>query len=501
MKKRHRSGLGGLPELRYVRPGFLLTFSAAGLLAVALVAFAVSRILGAEIRDAQVTSATRSAELLVASSLGSRLPAGSGHLSAAQLRGLDRAMLAARDTVGIDGVGIWNSRSRVLYSTDHRLIGATVTRPLEVLAAFSGTTSTKVRDRAPWPTRFVVGEQTDVAVPIYARGVAKPIAAADVIIPEAHVEQQVSTQTQRIDFVLFGASLLFYAALWPFLLRASRAARGQSNPRKKALLRELGNAIEHDELQLRYQPTVNLREGRVTGVEALLRWRHPKRGLLAPSEFLPTDIDSALNGELAVHVIAMALRDCEAWRERGIDAGVNVNLSVPNVLDDGLCEEIGKMLASTGVPPGALGLEVTEAALVADPVKAAAMLWSLERLGVRICINNFGTGYSSLAVLRDLPVAELKVDRKFVAGLHLQPRDKMIVRLIIGLAHELDVRVIAEGVENLDTLNDLAAIECDEAQGYYFSAPLSLAELVAWFETPVAAGCTSVAELAAAQLG
>jgi EAL domain-containing protein (putative c-di-GMP-specific phosphodiesterase class I) len=488
MNKRRRSGFEVIPELQHVRPGLLLTTSVASLLAVALVVFAVSRILGGDIRNAQLANSTRSAELLVLSSLSAQLPARNGHLSASQLRALDQAMLTARHTVDVDGVSIWNARSRIIYSTDHRLIGTTVPAPLEVLAALTGTTSEKARGGVPWSRDAFVGQQTDVAVPIYAAGTAKPVAAADVTIPEAPVAQEVSSQTERVDLVLAGAALLFYAAMLPGLLRASKAARSLSTPRKKALLRELGNAIKRDELLLQYQPTVNLVQGRVTGVEALLRWRHPKRGLLAPSEFLPTVVDGALNRELAVHVVAMAVRDCEAWRERGMDAGVNVNLSVTNVMDEALCEKIGQMLAKAGIPPRALGLELTEAALVADPQRAAEMLRALDRLGVRICINNFGTGYSSLASLRDLPVAELKVDRKFIAGLHLNARDKTIVRLIVRLAHDLNVRVIAEGVEDLDTLNELAEIGCDEAQGYFFSPALSLAELLAWFEAPVAAG-------------
>ncbi len=494
MQEPHRPGFADLPELRYVRPGFLLTFSAAGLLAIALVAFTVSQLVGNELRSAQLTSATRSAELLVVSTLAPQLSGATRPLSARQLNALDRAMLSARQTVSIEGGGIWDATSRIRYSTDHRLIGTTVSRPPEVLAAFSGKTATVARSRVPWSTAAYVGAQTDVAVPLYGQSKTKPIAAAELIVPEGPIARQVSSQTGRIDFVLFGAALLFYAAFWPFLLRASKAVRRESNPRKKALLREIGNAITNDQLLLHYQPTVNLSQGRVTGVEALLRWRHPKRGLLAPSEFLPTVVDGKLNSELALHVIGLALRDCEAWRERGIDAGVNVNLSVPNVLDDALCQQIGKMLASAGIPPGALGLEVTEAAIVADPEKAAGMLRSLDRLGVRICIDDFGTGYSSLASLRDLPVTELKVDKWFVGGLHLAPRDKMIVRLIVQLAHGLDVRVIAEGVEDLDTLNDLAEIECDEAQGYYFSVPLPLAELVAWFEEPVAAGYAHISQ-------
>ena len=310
--------------------------------------------------------------------------------------------------------------------------------------------------------------------------------------------EAIATQTHRINYILFGAALLFYTALWPLLLRASRAVRVQTDPRKLALIRELSRGIERDELLLYYQPEIDLIEGRVVAVEALLRWQHPKRGLLAPSAFLPTVTDAELNAQLAVHVVAMALRDCQQWRDRGIDAAVNVNLSIANVLDDGLPDQIGKMLAAGGIPPGVLGLEVTETAIVADEQRATAMLKALDGMGVRIAIDDFGTGYSSLACLRDLPITELKIDRDFVVGLRTRPRDRAIVRLITHLAHGLDVKVIAEGVEDEQTVNELAALEVDMAQGYYFSRPLPLAELVAWFETPmISARVAPTPELAA----
>ncbi len=493
-----RTRRAALYELRDLRPGFLVIFSVAGLVGVALVAFVVSQILAGELRSAQLTSSTRSAELLVQSSLGPRLAGHGGHLTEEQLDALDQSALAARSSAGLASVSIWGRHSRILYSTNHHLIGAPVALTPEATVAFSGKTSATVRSRGPSRISSFAGKQTDVAVPIYAPRVTQPVAVAEVVSSYAPVAQQVSDETQRIDLILFGGALLFYASLWPRLLRASRATRSQSDPRKKALLRDLENAIKRDELLLHYQPTIDLDEGRVTGVEALLRWRNPKRGLLAPSEFLPAIVDDTMNRELALHVIGMALRDCEAWRARGIDAGVNVNLSVPNVLDEELCEQIGGMLGSAGIPPGALGLEVTETALVADPDTAATMLRALDRLGVRVCIDDFGTGYSSLAALRDLPVSELKVDRQFIAGLHTKPRDRMIVSLIIKLAHELDVSVIAEGVEDGDTLDDLAELACDQAQGHFFSPPLPLAELVEWFEAPVAAGRDLLREPAAA---
>jgi EAL domain-containing protein (putative c-di-GMP-specific phosphodiesterase class I) len=315
-----------------------------------------------------------------------------------------------------------------------------------------------------------------------------PIAAAQVVLPYAQVGQDISTNTQRIDYILIGAALLLYAALWPMLLRASRAVRAQTDPRRAALLRELADGMKNDQLLLHYQPTIELTEGRVVAVEALLRWEHPKRGLLAPTEFLPTVTDHALNSQLALYVVDRALRDCREWRDRGIDAGVNVNLSVANVLDDALPDEIGKMLATCGIPPGALGLEVTETAIVADELKATSMLKALDGMGVRIAIDDFGSGHSSLACLRDLPVSELKIDRAFVVGVRVRPRDKAIVRLITMLAHGLEVQVIAEGVEDEETVNELAGLGVDMAQGYYFSRPMPLADLVAWFEAPLVAG-------------
>jgi EAL domain-containing protein (putative c-di-GMP-specific phosphodiesterase class I) len=473
---------------RRLRPGFLLTFSVGGLLAVGLLAFAVSRIIGGDIRAEQLTSATRAAELLAASSFGPQLTSRRGPLDGKQLHALDQAMLAARRTAGLDGVSVWDARSHVVYATDHRLIGVTLLPSVEARAALAGQTTTAVHGGAASPVGHFTGQQINVAVPIYAPRGSKPMAVAVVLLPYGPVAQQISARTQRIDFILIGAAVLFYALLWPRLLGASRALRAETDPRQQALMRELESGMKRDELLLYYQPMIDLSDGRVATVEALLRWRHPKRGLLAPSEFLATAAQGPLIGRLALHVVEIALRDCKAWRDRGIDAAVNVNLSVPNALDHALPEQIGKLLATGGIPASALGLEVTESAIAADPEAATAMLSALDRMGVRIAVDDFGTGYSSLAGLRDLPVSELKIDREFIAGLLEHPRDAAIVRSTIGLAHELNVKVIAEGVEDEQTLEEVAALGCDMAQGYYFSRPLPLGALMAWFEAPVVAG-------------
>jgi EAL domain-containing protein (putative c-di-GMP-specific phosphodiesterase class I) len=489
--KHHRTGLADFSGLRSrVRPGFLLVFSVAGLAGVVALALVVSSIIGASVRSAQLTSATSQVELLAAAAIGPRLTS-TENISLPELHALDSVTLAARRTGGISAVTIWGSRGRILYATDHRLIGSKPLGSTGVQEAFAGQTITAAGAGA------VAVRQIDVAVPIYSRKAQKPVAVAEVRLPYAPVAQAISAQTSRINYILIGAALLFYAALWPLLLRASRAVRAQTDQRRLALIRELDRGMKRDELLLHYQPTVDLVEGRVVAVEALLRWQHPKRGLLSPSEFLPTVTDEDLNTKLALHVVAMALHDCQEWRDRGIDARVNVNLSVSNVLDAGLPDQIGTMLAAGGIPPSVLGLEVTEAAIVADEERATTMLKALDGMGVRIAIDDFGTGYSSLTCLRDLPVTELKIDRDFIVGLRARPRDKAIVALITRLAHGLDVKVIAEGVEDEETVNELAALDVDMAQGYYFSKPLPLAELVAWFETPVIAGRVTLEPAAA----
>ncbi len=468
-----------------LHPGFLLSFSVGALVAIGLVVFGVSKVVGNDIRTQQVGSATQAAELLAASSFGPRL---SGKLVGARLQALDVAALAARRTAGLEGVAVWNTRSRVLYATDHRLIGSILLPSPSLRQALGGQTVTLVRSAAQSPLGHFSGQQIEVAVPIYLGKRTTPVAAVDVLLPYAPVAQQISDRTRRIDLILIGAGLLFYALLWPRLLQASRAERLQKDPARQALLHELEVGMKRDELHLHYQPMIDLSDGHVVGVEALLRWRHPKRGLLAPSEFLPTVAEGKLIGELAVRVVEIALRDCGAWRDRGIDAGVNVNLSTANALDEGLPEQIGKLLATRGIPAGALGLEVTESAIASDPEKATAMLTALDRMGVRIAIDDFGTGYSSLSGLRDLPVSELKVDREFVSGLIGHPRDAAIVRSTIRLAHELGVKVVAEGVEDEQTVQELAALGCDMGQGYYFSRPMPVDALVTWFEAPVVAG-------------
>jgi diguanylate cyclase (GGDEF)-like protein/PAS domain S-box-containing protein len=256
--------------------------------------------------------------------------------------------------------------------------------------------------------------------------------------------------------------------------------RDRHRPDLLGLLGELRQAIESEELVLHYQPKVNCATGAFVGVEALVRWPHPQRGMIPPDQFIPQAERSGLIHPLTRSVIRSALRQTLHWRQRGLVVPVAVNLSMRSLHDPELPGTLRSELAACNLPGSAIELEITESSLMADPARALAMLMELNEMGVRIAIDDFGTGYSSLAYLKDLPVHELKIDRCFVRELARSPRDLAIVQSTIDLAHHLGLRVVAEGVEDAPTAALLAELGCDLAQGYHFSRPLPAAEVSAW---------------------
>jgi diguanylate cyclase (GGDEF)-like protein len=247
-----------------------------------------------------------------------------------------------------------------------------------------------------------------------------------------------------------------------------------------ALFGELRQAIDDRQLVLHYQPQRDLRSGRVTMVEALVRWDHPQRGLLSPGEFIPLAEQTDLMRPLTLYVLNRALEQVGAWERSGISLGVAVNIAVANLLDAEFPAAVAAAVDRSGVPADRLQLEITENVVMADPVRAAQVLADLGRIGVRLSLDDFGTGYSSLAYLKQLPVEELKIDRSFVMGMAADGLDAAIVRSTIDLARNLGLQVVAEGVEDAATLADLEALGCDLAQGFYLSRPVPPAELEAW---------------------
>ncbi|HEY2779029.1 MAG TPA: EAL domain-containing protein [Gaiellaceae bacterium] len=251
-------------------------------------------------------------------------------------------------------------------------------------------------------------------------------------------------------------------------------------PTRLVLVGDLRRALESEELVVYYQPQVELVSGRVASVEALVRWEHPTHGLLHPEMFLPTAERGGLAGLLTRYVLEHVLRHQRQWRADGRELPAAVNVSMLNLLDHDFPGEVMALLAQANVPPELLTLEITEHTAVLDSALVEAALTWLGAHGVRVAIDDFGTGYSSLARLRRLPLHAIKVDRSFVQAMTSNPDDGAIVRSTIDLAHNLGLEVIAEGVATVDVYDELRALECDLAQGFFVSGPMSEARLAVW---------------------
>ena len=252
------------------------------------------------------------------------------------------------------------------------------------------------------------------------------------------------------------------------------------SPDRLALVGELRRAIDERELVVYYQPRIELSSGSARSVEALIRWNHPERGLLGPGEFLPLAQHTGIVRLVTRYVLETALRQCRVWRDIGLDISVSVNLFNRDLLDGGLADEVGRLLAQSGVEPSRLELEITEDTIMIDPARTSVILEQLGARGVALAIDDFGTGYSSLNHLKRLPVDVLKIDRSFVSRVEVDDDDAIIVRSTIELGHNLGLLVVAEGVETEETLARLGELGCDHAQGFYMSPPVPADELTAW---------------------
>jgi diguanylate cyclase (GGDEF)-like protein/PAS domain S-box-containing protein len=251
-----------------------------------------------------------------------------------------------------------------------------------------------------------------------------------------------------------------------------------------ALFADLRTAIEQDELLLEFQPELNLRTGRVTTLEALVRWRRPGRGIVQPSMFISFAEQTGLIKPLTEWVIARALKESMAWRSRGHDIPVAVNLSTRNLLDPLFPAYVASALAAAGASPAALRFEITESVLLAEPERSLTTLSDLRRIGVRFALDDFGTGYSSLSYLNKLPLQEVKIDRSFVQDVcSVDGSSSTIVQATVDLGHRLGFEVVAEGVETQCEWDRLVELGCDIVQGFYVARPMSAAHVAAWLST------------------
>ena len=246
---------------------------------------------------------------------------------------------------------------------------------------------------------------------------------------------------------------------------------------------ELRRALEAGDIVAHYQPKVEVSSGRVVGAEALVRWDHPERGIVLPSQFLPVVQKAGLMGSLTALVLQRAAAEAAAWSRDGLDLGVAVNVDVDALLDPAFPRRVAEVLEETGLAPELLTIELTETSLMADPVRAGYVARELSSVGVRLSIDDFGTGYSSLGYLTALPLAELKIDRSFVGRMTESPIDMVIVRTILDLGSNLDLSVVAEGIESTKAREMLEELGCGLAQGYEFGSPMSAGRLTAFLRS------------------
>ncbi len=289
---------------------------------------------------------------------------------------------------------------------------------------------------------------------------ARAGAGADPLMWHAHIAMQQAKSAQGCTFHVYDE-------------RINRNARSLAD-----LEAELRRALRRDELELHYQPRLCLQSGRILGLEALVRWRHGERGLLAPNEFVPLAEESGLIVPLGYWVISRALRDMQWLRGRGLPAlHMAINLSFRQFQDSQLLPTLGRLISERGVDAQWLEFELTETAVMRRSDQVQLTMQALGRLGVRFSLDDFGTGFSSFVHLNSLPITLLKIDKSFVGGMDERPESRQLVRAMINLAHNLELEVVAEGVENAEQLALLRQFGCDQVQGYLISKPLPLAEL------------------------
>jgi len=258
------------------------------------------------------------------------------------------------------------------------------------------------------------------------------------------------------------------------------------------MLGDLRRALDtHGEIELHYQPKVSVDTGEVIGAEALARWRHPTRGMVAPNDFIPVLEGTSLVRRFTTQVLDLALAQARRWMDAGHHIPVAVNISTRCLLDASFADSVADALAAAGVPGTMLCIEITENTVMSDPERAIEVLQRIRALGVKTAIDDFGTGYSSMAYLKILPVDEIKVDRSFVRDMATERSNYVLVESAVDLGHNLGLAVVAEGVENEPIVAALQELGCDVAQGYHFARPLPAHELTAMLSQRTAPGAAA----------
>ncbi len=317
---------------------------------------------------------------------------------------------------------------------------------------------------------------------------------ADALAPPFSVEDATVKVPVRIGIAIFpdhgdDPEMLIHRASLAMSVAQQAGSRAvvyapeydQRTSRGFELMSQLRYGLEREELIVYYQPKLDLKTFEVVGVEALVRWQHPYRGLMLPCHFITMAEQTGLIKPLTLQVLKTALRQTDSWSRAGLEMKVAVNLSAWILQDLRFPDEVAELLAASGVPPSRLELEITESVVMAEPLRAMEILGRLSAMGIRLSIDDFGAGYSSLGYLQQLPVQTIKIDKSFVVGA-TKDADSLILRSAIDLAHNLGLSVVAEGVESREVWDCLAALGCDAAQGYYISPPVPPDQLTRWLK-------------------
>lgn len=256
-----------------------------------------------------------------------------------------------------------------------------------------------------------------------------------------------------------------------------------NSTRRLTMLADLGIAIRENQLELYYQPRVNIKTGECNGCEALLRWQHPVHGMVPPGDFIPLAEMTEVIHPLSQWVLTSAMKQIRSWLDEGKEIAVAVNLSARNLIDTQCPTQVKQLLDHYGVPHHLLEIEITESALITDPHRAMQVVEEFHNLGIHLAIDDFGTGYSSMSYLKRLPIQTLKIDRSFVKDMLSDDADAVIVRSTIGLAHSFGLNVVAEGVEDEPTMMVLRNLQCEQAQGYHICRPVPVNDFNEWYSS------------------
>jgi diguanylate cyclase (GGDEF)-like protein len=313
-----------------------------------------------------------------------------------------------------------------------------------------------------------------LAEPVFVDGVALELRASlGVSIAPEHGEDR-SNLLRRADVAMYGAKSAGGG------IEVYDAGDDRHSTRRLVLAADLRAAPQSDDIEVWYQPQADLMTGVVVGCEALLRWTHPLHGSISPDEFIPVAERSGIIGELTWRVLETAIGQAKSWHDQGLALGVSVNVSARTLLESDLLDRLARMLTTEGLESRWLTLELTESSIMADPARSERMLAAIAQLGIQIAIDDFGTGYSSLSRLKQLPIHVVKIDKSFVMAMSTDAGDSAIVRSTIELARNLGHTVVAEGVEDQVTWDQLSALGCDQVQGYFLARPMTAAMFDVW---------------------